>query len=407
MKRILRNIFKVIFIFLGSIIGLLLLYVLFNLNIFHRTKPLSNSEIQTYLPQVDTSSTLQFVAEKFETHQVVFLGELHKRKQDLDFFKQLIPYLYQTKGIKIIGWEFGAADYQKDADSIVTASEFDRTKAIAIMRNTYYYWCYEDYLDVFKTIWLLNKSILQDSDKVRFLQLNKPYIPKRWNSPNNTVRLNERKTNFDNILPDLVEKEVLSKNKKILIYCGLHHSLTKFKTPKFFFLKDNDGRAGQRLYKKYPDKVFQICLVSPFATRWLMYKDMTNSKDLLYNIFPFDGVFNQLYDTLKRPFAIDANNQFISGIKDYNSFYAFDRFNGIKLKSFCDGAIMLASFDKIEPVDVITDWVTNQKELDEVKNILPDGDAMQIKTIQDLMNYINPVANQEEIRKFHSLKKFW
>ena len=110
MKKILRKLLKWILIFFGSIIGLLLLYILFNLNIFHITKPLSKSEIQTYISQVDSSSTFQYVAEKFDTHSVVFLGELHKRKQDLDFFKKLIPYLYQTKGIKIIGWEFGAAN---------------------------------------------------------------------------------------------------------------------------------------------------------------------------------------------------------------------------------------------------------------------------------------------------------
>jgi len=95
------------------------------------------------------------------------------------------------------------------ADSVVTASEFDRAKAIAIMRNSMYDWCFEDYLDVFKTIWQLNKTILQDSNKIKFLQLNKPFAPKRWNSLNDTVRLNERKTSFDNILPLIVEKEVI------------------------------------------------------------------------------------------------------------------------------------------------------------------------------------------------------
>jgi hypothetical protein len=362
--------------------------------------------METYLSQLDTSSPLRYVAEKFDTHSVVFLGELHKRKQDLVFFKQLIPYLYQTKGIKIIGWEFGAADYLKDADSIVTASEFDRTKAITIMRNSYYYWCYEDYLDVFRTIWQLNKTIQQDSNKIRFLQLNKPYIPSKWDSKTDSIRLKDRKTSFDNILPVIVENEVLLKNEKILIYCGLHHSLTKFQTPKLFFVKDKDGRAGQILYKKYPDKVFQICLLFPFPPRWLIYNNITSGNDGRY-VYPFDGVFNQLWDTLKRPFAIDAEHPAFANVKDYNSFYAFDRINGVKFKDFCDGMIMLAPFDKIEPVEVIPDWVTTEKELVEVKGVLPEEDAKQIKTIQDVMDYINPNADLKELRELHSLKRFW
>src|SRR5204862_1319031 len=134
-----------------------------------------------------SSDPFKFVADKFDNHSVVFLGELHKRKQDLEFFSNLIPYLYQTKKINIIGWEFGAAEYQKDVDSVVTASEFDRKKAIAIMRNSMYYWCFEEYLDIFKTIWQLNKTITPAGEKIRFLQLNRPYNPKLLNSPDKNI----------------------------------------------------------------------------------------------------------------------------------------------------------------------------------------------------------------------------
>jgi hypothetical protein len=324
----------------------------------------------------------------------------------LEFFSNLIPYLHQTKKINIIGWEFGAAEYQKDADSVVTASEFDRKKAIAIMRNSMYYWCYEEYLNIFKTIWELNKTITQTDEKIRFLQLNRPYNPKLLNSTDKNISLEEdKKGNFDNTLPVIVEKEVIQRNKKILIYCGLHHSLTKFKTPKFFFLKDK-GRAGQILFKKYPDKVFQICLLFPFPPRWYIYKELTHNQNYKH-VYPFGAVFNELYDSLKKSFAVNSNDPEFQNLKDYNSFYAFDTWSGIKLKDFCDGIIMLNSFDKIKPVKFITDWVTTEEELNEIKNVLPEEDAKQIKSIPDLINYINPTANINAIRKFHNLNKFW
>ena len=163
MRKFLRKVIKIVLVFVGTVVGLLLLYIVFNLNLFHKTKSLSQNEIKTYLQRIsaDSSDPFKFVADKFDNHSVVFLGELHKRKQDLDFFSNLIPYLYRTKNINVIGWEFGAAEYQKDADSVVTAPEFDRKKAIAIMRNSMYYWCWEEYLNIFKTIWELNKTITQ------------------------------------------------------------------------------------------------------------------------------------------------------------------------------------------------------------------------------------------------------
>lgn len=408
LKKILKKILKTILFFVVSIIGLLLLYIVFNLNLFHKTKILSSSEINTYFPVInkEISDPFKFVADKFENHSVVFLGELHKRKQDLEFFSNLIPYLHQTKKINFIGWEFGAAEYQKDADSVVTASEFDRKKAIAIMRNSMYYWCYEEYLTIFKTIWQLNKTITTADEKIRFLQLNRPYNPKLLNSPDQNIRLEEeKKGNFDNTLPGIVEKEVIQQNKKILIYCGLHHSMTKFNFPKLFFLKDK-GRAGQILYEKYPDKIFQICLLPPFPPRWFIYKELTHNHNYKF-VYPFDAVFNQLYDTLKRSFAVNSDDPAFANLKDYNSLYAFDTWSGIKFKNFCDGIIMLNSFDKIEPIKFITDWVTTEEELSEVKKVLPEEDAKKIKSISDLINYINPTGDINGIREFHDIKRFW
>lgn len=406
MVKIAKSVIKGMLYFIASVLGLLLLYILFNLNLFHHTKPLLQAELQTLQQNIDPATPAEYVAGKFDNADVVFIGELHKRKQDLAFFNGLIAYLYKTKGINIIGWEFGAADYQKEADSIVTASAFDRKKAIAIMRRSNYYWCYEDYLTVFKTIWQVNKSIPAGRDKIKFLQLNKPFVPRRWDAADDAVRFAERKTSFDNILPAIVEKEVLDRHKKILIYCGLHHSFTRFKTPKLFFMRENEGRAGELLANKYPGKVFQICLVSPFPPRWLVYKEAVHTRHYAY-VYPFDGVFNQLYEKTNRPFCVDASNVVLGKLRDYNSFYAFDKAAGITLNSFCDGYIMPDAFDKIQPVDIIPDWITTQTDLNEVKNILPEADAAHITTIEDALNYINPAGDLQEIKNMHNLKKFW
>jgi len=405
-KRLIKRILKTTFILVGIIIFLLGIYIVFNLNIFHKTKALTPAERNTYLQQIDSSISdpFNFIADKFNDHSIVFIGEFHKRKQDLEFFSSLIPYLYRSKKINIIGWEFGAYEYQKDADSVVTASQFDRKKAIAIMRKTKYYWPWEEYLNIFKTIWETNKTIYDSNEKIRFLQLDEPFIPKIAYSKDPSIRLKAGK-NIDSVLPGIVEKEVLQKNKKILIYCGLHHSLTKFETPKLFFLKDA-GRAGQGLYKKYPDRIFQICLMCPFLPRWTMYYELRHKQDYKL-VYPFEAVFNQLYDTLKRPFAISSDDPTFANLKDYNSFYDFDKWSGLRLKDFCDGCIMLESFEKIEPIHFIKDWVTSEEDLDEVKNILPEEDAKKIKTIQDLIDYINPNVDINGVNEFHALKKFW
>jgi hypothetical protein len=94
-------------------------------------------------------------------------------------------------------------------------------------------------------------------------------------------------------------------------------------------------------------------------------------------------------------------------VQDFNSFYEFDSWNGVKFKDFCDGAIMIASFKEIVPIHIIKDWVTTKQDLDEVKSVLLPADAKNIHTQQDLYNYIAPEDNRFAIKSFHQLHKFW
>ena len=92
-KRLVKKILKTILYLVGIIIFLLGMYVVFNLNIFHKTKALTLAERNTYLQQIDSSISdpFNFIADKFDDHSIVFIGEFHKRKQDLEFFSSLIP----------------------------------------------------------------------------------------------------------------------------------------------------------------------------------------------------------------------------------------------------------------------------------------------------------------------------
>lgn len=114
-----------------------------------------------------------------------------------------------------------------------------------------------------------------------------------------------------------------------------------------------------------------------------------------------------MYDSLKRPFAINSIDPAFADLKDYNSFYAFDTWGGTRLRDFCDGVIMLESFDKIQPVSIINDWVTTEADVAGVKISLPEEEAKRIKTPADFMNYLNPETDMRAMRSYHELKKFW
>lgn len=396
--RLLKRVFTTFAFMVTGFVGLAVIYIVYNLGPFFNPPPPDSATMSRYVAAVSDPSAdpFRFVADQFDNHSVVLLGELHKREQDLVFLRSLIGYLYKKKQIRLIGWEFGSAADQRDADSVVNAEAFDRRKAIGILRRANFDWCYEEYLDIFEEIWLINCQAPGKEDRIRFLQMNTPYNPRRLFSPVDSIRTRERRVNFDNSFPAIVEKEVLDKKQKALIYCGLHHSLTHFHTPKFLFLKDQ-GRGGQYLYDKYGGRIAQIALLSPFPSRWALF-----AGDLeLGAVYPFQGTFNRLYDSLRRPFAVAADNPVFADVRDFDSFYEFDSWQGVPLSSFCDGVIMTTSFDSVRTVRIIPDWVVGEEELNEVKAVLPEKDAGPIHTINDFYRYLDTQKNLDRIKWMH------
>ena len=408
MKKLLKFLLKSIAWLIAIIIFLIVFDLLFNVNYIHGYKTLDKKEINNYLEQLDStkSDPYHFIADKFDTHNVVFVGEFHWHKQDATFINKLISYLYSTKKIRYFGWEFGAHEFQLQADSVVNAKEFDRKKAISIMRNSYYSWNFEEYLQIFKTIWEINNKCAYEKDRMKFLQLNSVYIEKDFQSKDTSIRFKAYRSGFDIVLPSIIDTAIMAKNEKILIYCGIHHAFTKYKTPLFLFVKPNDLRAGANLFKKYHDKIYMTALGSAVPDKWTFINNLLGKGPGF--VFPFSGIFNQLYDTYKKPFAVDANNGIFGDIKDYKSWYAYDKWNGLKLKDWCDGYIVLNSFEEVEPVTLINDWVTNDIELNEIKTTLTPQNASLIKDIPEFKKFIEKEeTGRSNIKRWHSIKKFW
>lgn len=378
------------------------------MNFIHGYKKLNEGETKYYLEKIDSvkSNPYNFISEKFDSNNVVFVGEIHFRKQDPLFVGKLIAHLYATKKIKYFGWEFGAHEFQQLADSIVNAKEFDRGKAIFIMRNSYFAWNFEEYLQIFKTIWEINNKCINVNDRIKFLQLNSVYSEKNLKSQDTSIRNKYYRSMFDLVLPSIIDTAIMAKNEKILIYCGLHHAFTKFKTPLFLFLKPNGGlRAGENLLQKYPGRIYMTALSSAVPGKWTLLNNMFNREfDFVY---PFSAVFNQLYEKYQQPFAVDANNSVFGEVKDYKSWYAFDKFNGLRLKEFCDGYIVLNSFEEVEPVELVNDWVNNEIELNEIKDNMPFEKANTIKNITKLDSIIAKETGRNSIKEWHQIKKPW
>jgi len=411
LSKILRLFFKVVTAAVVTVLLLACAYVAYNTPLTSEVRKLSTKDLRTYTESLDTSLSepLQFVADKFDKHDVVLIGEMHWKKQDVDFVKKLIPYLHQTKGINVFAWEFGASDFQSEVDSLVNAPEFDRRRAIAISRRASFFWNFEEYLDIFRIIWEINQTIPSGQEKFRFLQLGSDYNPRKLQSKDPAIRSKEAlRFSYDKKMGRIIETEVIKKHKKALWYSGCHHAFTKYRQPLFLFLKTHDVRGGQYLYARYPDTVYMIVLHFPYLGRWFLFRtlfpSMLGERGTL--TYGFGAVFDQIYREYKKPFAVDTKNPLFGNLKDNHSYYSFDRCRSLKLSEFCDGYIVPCAISEMEPVALVPDWVTTDVELEEVKSILPDEDSARIEDVPVLLKYIEKQGGWSRIKKLRCLSEF-
>jgi hypothetical protein len=411
-RKAITLVLRCIGIFTAATALLIVVYILFNTHWGKKYRQVTEAELERYQDYLDAhvSDPLAFISQKFKAYDVVLLGEMHRRKQDVEFVKSLIPYLYGRNGVRIIAWEFGASDLQDEVDTLVNAPEFDEPKAIWILRTSKVYWNCQEYLDVFRVIWRLNRDLAPGRDRVRFLQLDYAVNERKLNSPDPDVRMEERKRRLerDRHMADITDKEVLQKGEKALWYSGLHHAFTKYRQPRFFFQHRSGARrrGGNFLYDQYPDRVYSVVLHMPVINRLGVLSELLPWLFSMKFYLPFGGVIDKVYGQRKQPFAFDTANSPFGELKDDYSYYSVDHWRGLRLRDFCDGYIVPCSFAEAEAVSPVPDWISSEDAYEEVKATqMSPAMASKFKSRADFLKSLENVASEGVIWSIHNAQK--
>jgi uncharacterized iron-regulated protein len=348
------------------------------------------SQCQTYLKQ-NKSNPTDYLINKFNTYDLVILGEDHAVKQNLDFVESLIPQLYE-KGVFNICMEFGASEKQKQMDSLTTAEQFNEAVAKEMM---YYYnvgWAYKEYYSICEAVWKFNKSLPPESKKFRIINLSYQY---NWSelkkgeqrTPDNMNKVFAKGTP-DKFRATIIENEILKQKQKALLLVGTPHAYTKYSLCHNDFLKDNfcncdSDWLGQRLIRKHPDKVYTIILHQPFY-------NFPNRKPFL--ISPCNGMIEQLMaENNNTPFGFDLGKSPMGSIADSsrNSLC----YRNFTLGELFDGYIFLVPFSKMQGCTTDTSFFSN-KTWESIKAQIPDPDWHgEFKSVSDFWKQITDYAD--------------
>jgi len=220
----------------------------------------------------------ELVVDVAARHQATIAGEVHGRKQNLEFFKSLIPDLYSKAQVRVIALECCLADQNDELNELVNGEQFDSEKLKRIARGAIWQaWGYRQYWEVLEVVWQVNRSRPAGRPPLRvvglwprmdgpsfFLVMRGPMLEK--------LRLVRLIDDLPSVLlhdahyTNCVEREAFEKGERTFVWVGAGHSSLN---P--FSIAGTDGRIVARLHRmgsmlagRYEGQVGQVVIQSEF-----------------------------------------------------------------------------------------------------------------------------------------------
>ncbi len=329
---------------------------------------LSNCLLNEGKPPVD------YILGKFLDHDIVLLGEMHYIRQQVELYHRLIPIL-PDHGITIVATEFGRRADLALIDELLSKEWYDFPLAKLITLRQEAFWGYQEYLDIFRTIWQQNR-INPPEKQIRCVGLNDPYD---WKLYNQICREQNRKPNpeeIDLIWKDCNENKWLEALKayhhpghtKVLVIMGSHHALTRYREPSFniengckVFKSFDTIRFGNHLYDEYGDRVYSICHYDP----WDAIEVDAPRKA------PGGGIIETIISPHISELAFDPQGSPVGDLPD-DSFYSLG-YEDFRLKVIADGMIYTCIFSQFKDLKPIPDFI-DEDNLQEFRDFAPFND---------------------------------
>lgn len=301
----------------------------------------------------------KYIVGSFANHEIVFLGEYGKIRQNVDLVQQLIPSLYAA-GIHQMGIEYALSSDQGSIDKLLTAPSFDAALAKKILFDYLVIWGYQGYENIFKAAWSFNHSLPAGSPPFRIIGLSVAqdwqYIKTKKDAEDPAVLHKV----FANGIPDVhmaqvIDKQFIAKGEKALIYLDVRSAFTRYRSSGYAENMKKMGftqteRAGNLIYDKIGNKSFTILFHQPWPS----------SGARVGAVYPVNGAIDHMIAKLpenERTAGFDVRGTVFGKLPLGASDFAKGQ-KGITLGQLCDGYIIQGPLSGYKPVRPIHDFIT-------------------------------------------------
>jgi len=344
--------------------------------------------------QAHHMSPADYVLAKFDDHDVVFLGEVHRVKHDVEFVRDLVPALY-AHGIYYLGTEFARREDQSLVDSLIMGAEYDEALARGITLRQYVFWGYQEYVDIYKAAWQVNRSRPEGARAFRILALNNSpdwsHVSEGADRDKGSVMLKVWHGETEEDWARVILDSAVARGEKILVYSGMHHAFSEYRQPVVIdgeFIRFGDMRMGNHVFEAVGKRAVTIFLHGPWSPYGGYDKGLVR---------PADGVIDEVMaglDPALLPVGFDTGGTPFGDLPGETSVYRHG-YEHFTLSMFCDGYIYHKPFSEYEGVTPIPDFI-NDDNIEYARAQSPDPDFRD-KSPQD---FNRAIARYADLRRW-------
>jgi hypothetical protein len=221
----------------------------------------------------------------------------------------------------------------------------------------------------------LNQTIPDDNRKFRIIGIN--------GSQNQNARERE--------WAEVIFNEVITKNEKVLVYCGSHHAFTEYLLPIYNINKDTlyrfeDDRVGRYIYSKIGKKTITIFLHSPWQS---------DGKSGGKYVQPVNGKIEKILSVIPKEYqriGFDVKGSPFAELKSTNSFYKYG-YPNFRLGDFCDGYIFQKPIKELEGVTVIENFI-NENNISMAREISNGNEKTSMEEFMEGVRAFTDIKNR-------------
>ena len=319
-----------------------------------------------------------YVLSKFRDHRIVIIGENHWLKHDVSLVLDLIPQL-GSRGVTALGVEMFRVSDQETIDRVTNADSWDSRAAMKVLRTAE--WPYREYFEIIHVAWKINHELPIGGERLKLFALGPDTD---WRA-----KLLPLGQTYDTFMAKTVGDYLKQPDRRILIYCGAHHSFTRFyqpELPRAERVEQFIDRMGNILWRGFGEDVFTITLHRP----WQCHVDGKWGRCL-----PLDGAIDCAASPVRRPVGFDvARSPFAEMKVAPESLYGHG-YSSLRLVDMTDGYIWSMPIEEYRGVEVIplAEFAPDPASLDYVSQNNPFSDKKGLSRVD-----LDKLAGEEDAR---------